>query len=148
MISQPYLAAVATRVARDGRRLLSSQQPEYSGRDLTASGRRWAHGGPALGECRALGRVARHLGTRLRASRAGRGRHQTGDPERAARLFGAAEALYEASSVTPSFPPTQALYERDLESAREQLDTNRFAAAWAEGRTMSPEGAVAEALAE
>ena len=71
-----------------------------------------------------------------------------GDPERAARLFGAAEALGEAASVTPSFPSTQALYEQALANVREQLDTNRFAAAWAEGRAMTPDEAAAEALAK
>ena len=69
-----------------------------------------------------------------------------GDPERATRLFGAVEALGEASSVTPSFPPTRGLYEQDLALVREHLDTNRFAAAWAEGRAMSPEQAVEYAL--
>ncbi|MDQ5810371.1 MAG: hypothetical protein M3358_06405 [Actinomycetota bacterium] len=71
-----------------------------------------------------------------------------GDPERAARLFGAAEALGEAASVAPSFPPTQALYERDLADARSKLDAQTFAAAWAEGRAMTPQEAVAEALTE
>ena len=70
-----------------------------------------------------------------------------GDPERAARLFGAAEALGEAASVTPSFPPTQALYERDLETARSRLDPRAFDAAWAEGRRLTLNEAVAEALA-
>ena len=71
-----------------------------------------------------------------------------GDPERAARLFGAAEALDEAASVTPSFPPTQALYERDLANTRSKLDAQTFAAAWAEVRAMTPQEAVAEALTE
>ena len=46
-----------------------------------------------------------------------------GDPERAARLFGAAEALGEAASVTVAFPPTQALYEQYLANVRVQLDS-------------------------
>jgi tetratricopeptide (TPR) repeat protein len=71
-----------------------------------------------------------------------------GDPERATRLFGAAEALGEAASVTPSFPPTQALYERDVARVRAQLDAETFDAAWAEGRAMTPQEAVAEALTE
>jgi hypothetical protein len=70
-----------------------------------------------------------------------------GDPVRAARLFGAAEALGEAASVTPSFPPTRALYERDLAAVRKQLDKEMFAAAWAEGCTMTAEEAAALALA-
>ena len=71
-----------------------------------------------------------------------------GDPERAARLFGAAEALGEARSVTPSFPPTQALYERDPATTLSKLDAETFAAAWAEGRAMTPQEAVTEALTE
>jgi hypothetical protein len=71
-----------------------------------------------------------------------------GDPERATRLFGAAEALGEAASVTPSFPPTQALYERDVARVRTRLDAETFDAAWAEGRAMTPQEAVAEALTE
>lgn len=69
-----------------------------------------------------------------------------GDPVRAARLFGAAEALGEAASVRPSFPPTQALYERDLADVRTQLDAETFADAWTEGRAMTLEEAVTEAL--
>jgi ATP/maltotriose-dependent transcriptional regulator MalT len=45
-----------------------------------------------------------------------------GDPKRAARLFDAAEALGEAASVAPAFPPTRALYEQDFASTRAQLD--------------------------
>ncbi len=69
-----------------------------------------------------------------------------GDIERVARLFGAAEALGEAASATPSFPPARALYEQDLASVRQELDTKRFAAAWAEGRAMTLEQAIAYAL--
>ena len=69
-----------------------------------------------------------------------------GDPERAARLFGATEALGEAASVALSFPPTLALYERDLASIKAQLDPERFEAAWAEGRTLTVDLAAAEAL--
>ena len=69
-----------------------------------------------------------------------------GDPERAARLFGAAEALGEAASVALSFPPTLALYERDLAIIKAQLDPERFDAAWAEGRALTVDLAAAEAL--
>jgi hypothetical protein len=71
-----------------------------------------------------------------------------GDIERVARLFGAAEALGEAASATPSFPPARALYEQDLASVRQELDTKRFAAAWVERRAMTPDEAAAEALAK
>ncbi len=69
-----------------------------------------------------------------------------GDPERAARLFGAAEALGEAASVRASFPPTRGLYVQDVASVRAQLDTETFATAWAEGRAMTLEEAIAYAL--
>ena len=69
-----------------------------------------------------------------------------GDPKRAARLFGAAEALGEAASVAPAFPPTRALYEQDLASTRAQLDAETLEAAWAEGRALTLTEAAAEAL--
>jgi predicted ATPase len=70
-----------------------------------------------------------------------------GSPERAARLFGAAEAIREKTGAVPAFPATQALYERDLESVRARLGSEAFASAWAEGRAMRPEEAAAEAIA-
>jgi predicted ATPase/transcriptional regulator with XRE-family HTH domain len=71
-----------------------------------------------------------------------------GELERAARLFGAAEAMGEAASVTIAFPPTRALYERDLATLRVRLDAEAFQASWEEGRTMTRQEAAAEALAE
>ena len=67
--------------------------------------------------------------------------------ERAARLFGAAEALCETMGVNVPLPAWRALNERDLALAREQLDARTFEAAWAEGRAMTLEEAVAGALA-
>ena len=69
-----------------------------------------------------------------------------GEPGHAARLFGAAEALGEAASVTPAFPPTQTIYEQDLENIRVQLDAENFEVFRAEGRAMTLEVAVAAAL--
>lgn len=69
------------------------------------------------------------------------------EPERAAHLFGAAEALGEAASVTVAFPPTRALYEQDLANVRTQLGAEAFEVSRAEGRAMTMEEAVAEALA-
>jgi predicted ATPase/transcriptional regulator with XRE-family HTH domain len=71
-----------------------------------------------------------------------------GQPERAARLFGAAEALREKTGAVPAFPATQNLYERDLANVRAQLDTETLGAAWAKGRAMTLEEVVAEALVE
>jgi hypothetical protein len=71
-----------------------------------------------------------------------------GQAERAARLFGAVETLRETMGVDVPSPAWRALNERDLKDAREQLDAETFDAAWTEGRAMTLEEAVAEALAE
>ena len=70
------------------------------------------------------------------------------EPERAGRLFGAAEAIGEAASVTIAFPPARALYEQALAVVRAQLDAETFESSWEEGRSMTVKEAVAEALAE
>jgi tetratricopeptide (TPR) repeat protein len=69
------------------------------------------------------------------------------DPVRAARLWGAAEALCEAIGATTA-PLDQAAYARHLAAARTRLGEAAFLAAWAEGRVMELEEAVAEALSE
>jgi hypothetical protein len=72
-----------------------------------------------------------------------RGRRQ---PERAARLFGAAEALHEA--IGKPLPPfLRADYDRDVAAVHAQLDDATFDAAWAAGQALSLEQAIAEALA-
>jgi ATP/maltotriose-dependent transcriptional regulator MalT len=71
-----------------------------------------------------------------------------GQPARAARLFGAAEAMGEAASVTIAFPPARALYEQDLATVKAQLDAEAFEASLEEGRTMTVKETVAEALVE
>jgi DNA-binding CsgD family transcriptional regulator len=60
----------------------------------------------------------------------------------AVQLWGAAEVLREATG-SPLPPIESAGYERDVASARAHLGKKAFAAAWAEGRTMSPEQALA-----
>jgi hypothetical protein len=67
-----------------------------------------------------------------------------GQPERAARLFGAA-GLREAAGPT-MWPAERTTYERNLATARAQLDESAWAAAYAEGQAMTPEQAVAYAL--
>jgi predicted ATPase len=70
-----------------------------------------------------------------------------GQPERAARLFGAAEAQREAYG--PSLAPAyHAAYEHDVAAARAQLDEVTFAAAWEQGRKLTLEQAIAEALSD
>ncbi|HEU5099031.1 MAG TPA: LuxR C-terminal-related transcriptional regulator, partial [Roseiflexaceae bacterium] len=64
---------------------------------------------------------------------------------RAARLFGAAEALREVAGI-PLPPVLRADYERDIATVHAQLDEASFAAAWAAGRALPLEQAIAEAL--
>jgi predicted ATPase/DNA-binding CsgD family transcriptional regulator len=70
-------------------------------------------------------------------------------PARAARLWGAAEAVREAISLSLllwDHMPTD--YEGHLTAARSQLDEAAWEAAWAEGRAMSPEQAVEYAISK
>jgi predicted ATPase/DNA-binding SARP family transcriptional activator len=68
-----------------------------------------------------------------------------GQPARAARLWSAAEALREAlgKSLAAADRPE---YDHWVADARAELGKAIFAAAWAEGRAMSLEQAIAEAL--
>jgi len=68
-------------------------------------------------------------------------------PARAARLWGAAERLRQVLGCRPA-PAARATYERAMAVARTQLDEATFAAAWAAGRAMSLEQAIAYALGE
>jgi hypothetical protein len=68
-----------------------------------------------------------------------------GQPRRAARLGGAVEALREAQGV-PVASDWQAGHEQAVRAMRAALGEEAFAAAWAEGRALSPEDAVALAL--
>ncbi len=72
-----------------------------------------------------------------------------GRPARAARLWGASEALREAIGfpLTP-FARHHSDYEGSLAVARARLDEQSFAAAWSEGRAMTPEQAIEYALSE
>ncbi len=68
-----------------------------------------------------------------------------GQAERAARLLGAEQALCESIGAVPT-PSDESAYERGLAAARAALGEAAFAAAVAEGRTMTLEQAVAYAL--
>jgi predicted ATPase/DNA-binding CsgD family transcriptional regulator len=68
-----------------------------------------------------------------------------GRPRLAAHLFGAAEARSEALNA-PIAPSNRPEYEGFVISARTGLPAAEFAAAWAEGRAMSLERAIEEAL--
>jgi non-specific serine/threonine protein kinase len=72
---------------------------------------------------------------------------QEGGPERAARLWGAAAALREAHGLhLPAL--LRARSEGYAAAARAQVGEAAFAAAWAAGRAMTLEQAVADALEE
>jgi len=70
-----------------------------------------------------------------------------GAGERAARLFGAGEALREAVGFA-QLPAEAALREPYLATVPSQLDEASWRAAWAEGRAMSMEQAIEYALSE
>ena len=70
-----------------------------------------------------------------------------GDHQRAARLFGAAEAIRDANGAR-EVPLWQAIFDRDVADLRASLDDGAFRSAWAEGRAMTLEQAVAYALDE
>ncbi len=68
-----------------------------------------------------------------------------GQPERAARLLGAAEALRESASI--QLPPILcASYDHDVTAARAAMDEATFTEAWAAGRAMTMEQAITYAL--
>jgi non-specific serine/threonine protein kinase len=64
-----------------------------------------------------------------------------GEPEHAARLFGAAATLSE--TVAALWPADRADYEENVARVRAALGQGAFAAAWEEGRTLSLEQALA-----
>jgi predicted ATPase len=70
-----------------------------------------------------------------------------GQSEKAARLWGAAQALREA--IGAPLPPVDVTdYEHSVEAARSAAGESSFAAAWAAGRALALEQAIAEALEE
>ena len=66
-------------------------------------------------------------------------------PERAARLWGAAEALREALH-SPLSPNEREEYDRNVTAARAAFGEEAFAAAWQQGRDMTIEQAIEYAL--
>ena len=68
-----------------------------------------------------------------------------GAPERAARLFGAAEAIREAVGMA-HMPGLRTSYERAVAAARAQIDDARFRAAWAGGRSLTLDQTIDEIL--
>jgi hypothetical protein len=70
-----------------------------------------------------------------------------GEPERAARLWGAAEAILEQIEVI-AYPHAadRSSYDHQLAAARASLDEQTWEEAWAEGQATTTEEAVAYAL--
>jgi hypothetical protein len=69
----------------------------------------------------------------------------SGQPELAARLFGASESILQ--NLGASLQPADKIeIDRYQDDVRAQLDEKTFEKAWAEGRAMSIEDAVAYAL--
>ena len=71
---------------------------------------------------------------------------RTGRTDRALRLFGVAEAVREQMSVAVSWAVWRDLAEQDQAELRASVDPGTFAMRWAEGRAMTIDEAVAEAL--
>lgn len=66
---------------------------------------------------------------------------------RAARLWGAAEALLETTEVTVyPYAPDHSLYQSQVNDTRARLGEQAFETAWSEGRAMTPQEAVEHAL--
>lgn len=93
----------------------------------------------AIGQRRGLAEPIAGLACLLASTRTAEGAHQ------AARLWGAADALYTAERA-PVWPADQAEYARYQVIARDTLGSPAFDAAYAEGAALSPEQAIAEAL--
>ncbi len=66
--------------------------------------------------------------------------------DRAARLFGVTAAMRDVSGIGEAAQTFRVVYERDEGEARTALGDEVFAAAWAEGKTMTLEQAIAYAL--
>jgi predicted ATPase/DNA-binding SARP family transcriptional activator len=71
---------------------------------------------------------------------------RAGRPEVAARLFGAAEELRQALGGVPMWPAHRVDYERNLASLRAALPAATLAAAWAAGRALPTDTALALAI--
>lgn len=71
---------------------------------------------------------------------------QARQPERAVRLFGAAEALREKVGIQMTLPE-QVEYDRTVEALRASMEGAAFASAWANGRSLSMDEAVRLAVA-
>jgi hypothetical protein len=69
------------------------------------------------------------------------------EPQRAAKLFGAAEAIREATGHKPT-DEEQVEEAKFMSRLRSMLSEAEFSALWAEGRALTMEQAIAFALAD
>jgi non-specific serine/threonine protein kinase len=60
-----------------------------------------------------------------------------GNPQRAARVFGAADAHWRTIGVARSFPLSDLDHELEVQAVQAELGQDAFVAAWNEGRTMN-----------
>jgi hypothetical protein len=110
----------------------------------------WASGSKML-IARCLADLGKLAGRQLQGERSARDTGTEHTPAekrlamRAARLLGAGEALREAIGV-PQVPRERAELERPVAAARAALGEGSFGAAWAEGRALTIEQAIALAL--
>jgi predicted ATPase/class 3 adenylate cyclase len=72
---------------------------------------------------------------------------ELGQPERAARLFGAAEALREKIAM-PMDPDERIEYDQQVGALRGRLEEDTLASAWAAGRALTMEQAISYAVSE
>lgn len=77
----------------------------------------------------------------------GAARAPLGEPERAARLFGAAAAI-RAAHATPMIPADRPRYEQAVAATRATMGPAAFDASWNAGSVLSPGEAATEALAD
>src|SRR5262249_28391972 len=69
--------------------------------------------------------------------------------ERAGRLFGAAETVHETTHASiPNYPALYSQHGRLVTAMRSEPNAARFLAAWAHGRALSLDAAVAYAMAD
>lgn len=131
------VSASARANALHGAGVLAWGQDDYRGATETVRGRPGAVPG--------TGGQAGHR--RLFGGPGGGGPTAQGQPERAARLFGAVEVLREVIGA-PLQPSEQAEYERNRAAVCATLGHEAFSAAWAAGRKMSLEEAIGQEVSQ
>ncbi len=91
--------------------------------------------------------MKRRIAESLEAIRPNSPRSKIGWRARAARLFGAAEFLRQATGVPPA-PHRRADHDRSVAAVKSGLGEETFTSAWSEGRAMSVKQAVESALGQ